>query len=81
MENGSMDMYDSATEAGANFIGIVVGVLLRTATMRVVPVNDTIAKMVLRESGSIAIATAGMTMTTQILKTVAATVKPYIVRK
>ena len=75
------DLYDSVVDGIAQFTGIIVGVVARYATTHVVPQNDTIMKRVLRESGSIALSTAAMGITSQSVKVIGAYLKPYIVRK
>lgn len=75
------DLYDSVVDGIAQFTGILVGVVTRYATTVVTPQNDTLMKRVLRESGSIALSTAAMGITSQSVKTIGAYLKPYIVRK
>ncbi len=75
------DMYDSVVEGVAQFTGILVGVVTRYVTMGIVPQNDTIMKRVLRESGSIALSTAAMGITSKSVRTIGAYLKQYIVRK
>lgn len=75
------DLYDSVVDGIAQVTGIFVGVVTRYATTRIAPQNDTIMKRVLRESGSIALSTAAMGITSQSVKTIGAYLKPYIVRK
>lgn len=75
------DLYDSVLEGVSQFIGIFVGVVTRCVTTSIVPRNDTIMKMVLRETGSIALSTAAMGITSQSIKTIGTYLKPYIVQK
>jgi len=75
------DLYDSVVDGIAQFTGILAGVMTRYATTRVIPQNDSIMKMVLRESGSIALSTSAMGITSQSIKTIGAYLKPYIMRK
>ena len=74
------DLYDNTVEGIAQFTGILVGVMTRYATTRIVPQNDTMMKMVLRESGSIALSTAMMGLTQQGVKAIGAYLKPFIVK-
>ena len=74
------DIYDGIIDGIAQFTGILVGVMTRYATTRIVPQNDTIMKMVLRESGSIALSTAAMGLTQQGVKVIGAYLKPFIVK-
>ncbi len=75
------DLYDSVLDGVAEFVGILAGVMTRYATTRVVPQNDTVIKMVFRESGSIALSTAAIGITSQSIKAIGACLKPFIVRK
>ena len=75
------DLYDSVVDGIAQFTGILAGVMTRYATTRIVPQNDTVMKRVFRESGSIALSTAAMGITSQSVKTIGAYLKQYIVRK
>ena len=75
------DMYDNVVNGVAQFTGILAGVITRYATMQIVPQNDTVMKMVLRESGSIALSTAMMGFTQQGVKAIGAYLKPFIMRK
>lgn len=76
------DMYDSVVDGIAQFTGIMVGVITRYATSTVVvPENDTLMKRILRDTGSIALSTVAITVTTSGVKMVGAYLKPFIVRK
>ena len=75
------DLYDSVVDGIAQFTGILAGVMTRYATTRIVPQNDTIMKRVFRESGSIALSTAAMGITSQGVKVIGTYLKQYIVRK
>ena len=75
------DLYDATVEGVALFTGIFVGVVTRYATTAIVPQNDTLMKRVFRETGSIALSTAAMNITSQSIKTIGAYLKPYVVRK
>lgn len=75
------DIYDDVVEGIAMFGGILVGVVMRYATTVIVPTHDTITKMILRESGSIAISTAAMNMTMSSVKYIGRYLKPKIVKK
>lgn len=74
------DLYDNVVDGIATFGGILAMVVTRYSTSRIAPVNDTVMKMVLRESGSIALATAAMTMTSVGIKAIGSYLKPYIVK-
>lgn len=75
------DLYDNVLEGVALFTGIFVGVITRYATTVIVPQNDTLMKRVFRESGSIAVSTAAMNVTSQSIKVIGAYLKPYVMRK
>lgn len=75
------DLYDSVLEGVAQFAGIFAGVIVRYATSRIVPRNDSIMKMVLRESGSVALATVAMGSTQQGVKAIGAYLKPFVAGK
>ena len=74
------DLYDNAVEGIAQFAGIFVGVITRYATTRVVPQNDSIMKLVFRESGSIMLSTAAMGFTQQSIKAIGAYLRPLLVK-
>lgn len=75
------DLYDSVVNVVAQFTGIFAGVVCRCTTAGITPANDTLIKRVLRESGSIALSTAVMGMTSRSILTIGAYLKPYIVQK
>ena len=74
------DLYDNTVEGIAQFAGIFMGVITRYVTSRVIPQNDTIMKMVFRETGSIALATAAMGITSQSVKAIGAYLKPFVMK-
>lgn len=72
------DIYDNVVEGAALFAGIFVGIMTRYLTSSIVPVNDTVLKRILRETGSVAISTAAMNMTTTSVKTIGQYLKPKL---
>ena len=75
------DMYDNVLDGVASFVGIFAGVVCRYATTVIAPANDTLMKRVFRETGSIALSSAVMGITSASVKTIGTYIKPYIVKK
>ncbi len=75
------DTYDGIVDGIAEFGGVCAYVLVRYATFNKAPANDSIMKKVLREVGSVSLASVAMNATNSGVKYVGKTLKPYLVRK
>jgi hypothetical protein len=73
------EMYESVVDGIAQFTGIFAGIVVRYMTSG--GNATTMAKRILRETGSVALSTAAMNMTMTSVKVIGGYLKPYIVRK
>lgn len=78
----TLDYYDCVADGISQFACILVIVSTRVALSSVIrgPISDNIVKMILRESGSTAIAMAAGGMTGALVRTGLGAVKKYIVK-
>lgn len=75
------ELYDSVVDGFACFTGILAGSIVRYATTTVVPVNDTLVKSILRDTGSIALTSVAINVTKEGVRFIGAKAKPYIFAK
>ena len=76
------ELYDRVVDGFAYFTGILAGSIIRYATTTtVVPVNDTLVKSILRDTGSIAITSVAINVTKESIRIIGAKAKPYIFAK
>lgn len=75
------DLYDGVVDGLALFSGVFAGVAVRIITTSYAPAKDSITKVILRETGSIALMTAISNTVTSGVKIIGKKLKPYIMER